>query len=69
MAYVAVDLDGSEWVFEYCPCKEDGCKWGYEGYEYLKLPKGSIAKLIGRELTWDDEPVELVETNQQDKGI
>ena len=31
--------------------------------------KGSIAKLIGRELTWDDEPVELVETNPQDKGI
>lgn len=23
------------------------------------LPKGSIKKLIGRELTWDDEPVEL----------
>ena len=31
--------------------------------------KGSIAKLICRELTWDDEPVELVETNPQDKGI
>jgi hypothetical protein len=23
------------------------------------LPKGSIQKLIGRELTWEDEPVEL----------
>lgn len=23
------------------------------------LPKGSIKKLIGKELTWDDEPVEL----------
>ena len=25
----------------------------------LEFPKGSIAKLIGRELTWEDEPVEL----------
>lgn len=32
-----------------------------EGFEdiALELPKGSIQKLIGRELTWDDEPVEL----------
>lgn len=25
----------------------------------LKLPKGTIKKLIGRELTWDDEPVKI----------
>lgn len=25
----------------------------------IKLPKGTIKKLIGRELTWEDEPVEL----------
>ena len=25
----------------------------------MVLPKGSIKKLIGRELSWDDEPVEL----------
>ena len=28
---------------------------------YLNLPKGSIKRLIGRELTWSDEPVELKE--------
>lgn len=27
----------------------------------LELPKGSIKKLIGRELSWNDEPVELKE--------
>lgn len=27
----------------------------------IELPKGSIKKLIGRELSWDDEPVELKE--------
>lgn len=25
----------------------------------IELPKGSIKKLIGCDLTWDDEPVEL----------
>lgn len=29
----------------------------YCGFSYL--PKGSIKKLIGRELSWNDEPVEL----------
>lgn len=27
----------------------------------VELPKGSIKKLIGRDLTWEDEPVELKE--------
>lgn len=40
--------------------------WGDEEYEDLyddrvSLPKGSIKKLIGRELSWNDEPVELKE--------
>jgi hypothetical protein len=26
---------------------------------YIKLPKESIKKLIGKELTWSDEPIEL----------
>lgn len=25
----------------------------------IKLPKGSIKKLIGKEITWEDEPVEI----------
>ena len=28
----------------------------------IVLPKGSIQKLIGRNLTWKDEPVELTES-------
>lgn len=27
----------------------------------ISLPKGSIKKLIGRDLSWEDEPVELKE--------
>ena len=40
--------------------------WGDKEYEdlyddWINLPKGSIKKLIGRELSWKDEPVELKE--------
>ena len=65
MAWVAVDKDGTEvicnpepyrdWV-DFMQCVEnifDPCAIG--------LPKGSIKKLIGREITWEDEPVELTQ--------
>ena len=26
---------------------------------WMALPKGSIKKLIGKDLTWEDKPVEL----------
>lgn len=67
MAWVAVDKDGIEAVFINKPIRrretwwdeielEDGC---YD--TEVCLPKGSIKKLIGRELTWEDNPVELKE--------
>lgn len=60
MAWVAVDKNGQEVIFEDQPIK--GKEIWYLDREdyYVNLPKGSIKKLIGRELTWDDEPVELV---------
>lgn len=40
------DIFAHEWIDDkYCGC--------------INLPSGSIKKLIGRELSWDDEPVEL----------
>jgi hypothetical protein len=61
MAWLAVDEDGSECVYSYKPSRE----WYNESElwmahsDFVELPKGSIKKLIGRELTWDDEPVEI----------
>jgi len=38
---------------------------GYYGFisdsNVVKLPKGTIKKLIGKDLTWEDNPVELKE--------
>ena len=64
MAWLAVNKDSSEIIYEVKPyrykeewvSRKDG--WERE-YRYMSLPKGSIKKLIGRELTWDDNPVEL----------
>lgn len=63
MAWVAADYAG-----EYISTKKPFSNLfniGYYGFhsnsERVKLPKGSIKKLIGRDLDWQDEPVELKE--------
>ncbi len=67
MAFLAVDMDGSEYIYDFeAPYREDGDDYWHpsydkhgETYSFIELPKGSIRKLIGRELTWEDEPVEI----------
>lgn len=63
MAHVCVDKDNTEWICIGCPERDEaeGC-WIHEiGYyvSNIELPKGSIEKLIGKKLTWEDEPLEI----------
>lgn len=65
MAWVAVHKYGEESIFK-CNPKRTDMFWTDEhwvGIQYynsdIALPKGTIKKLIGRELTWEDNPVEL----------
>lgn len=66
MAWLAVDKMGCEQILERQP-QRGGFYWYYDDEaesEYfinsgIDLPKGSIKKLMGVELTWDDEPIEL----------
>ena len=63
MAWLAVDEDGEEYIYEHKPFR-DKILMAYLNVEetnYVTLPKGSIKKLIGRELTYADEPVEINE--------
>ena len=60
MAWVAVDIDGDEIIFDDKPERYIPAYWDCRS-ERLILPKGSIKKLIGRELTCNDEPVKLEE--------
>ena len=62
MAWVAVDENDFEYVFNHKPIRENLYFDNDESYYdsvCVKLPQGTIKKLIGRELTWNDEPVEL----------
>ena len=62
MAWVAVDSYNKEVIFLRKPVRVYGF-WidANEDSEdtQITFPKGSIKKLIGRELSWNDEPVEL----------
>jgi hypothetical protein len=49
-----------KWYPEHDGRDEDTGNAYYLGYS-IELPKGTINKLIGRELSWEDEPVELKE--------
>ena len=55
--WLAVDYDGIEETFWNKPkrCEKHREWWG----DGMVLPYGSIKKLIGRELSWNDFPVEL----------
>ena len=62
MAYLAVDEEGNETIFNTCPIRSIyRNKWGYWFSEASSvwMKKGTIEKLIGKELTWEDEPVEI----------
>lgn len=60
MAWLAVDMDGSEYVYQDKPIRKDKLFDRQEDEsELVQLPEGSIKKLTGKELTWDDEPVGL----------
>lgn len=67
MAWVATNGNGKEFLFEKKPYRSGRGEYGYWNPTYsgiggcVLIPHGSIKKLIGRELSWSDEPVELKE--------
>lgn len=69
-AFLAVDGDNDEWIFENKPYRVSRAGlWNpfVEDENCFCLPKGSIKKLIGRKLTWEDEPVKLKAENNGSK--
>jgi hypothetical protein len=61
MSWVYKDKNGDEWIYELEPHVEiDGTVIpAWDGPDHCYLPEGSIKKLIGKELTWKNKPVEL----------
>lgn len=63
MAFLAVDKDGTEVIFTHKPIRNNIIdEWliqKVDGSSSALLNEGGIKNLIGYELTWNDEPVEL----------
>jgi hypothetical protein len=65
MAYLCVDRE-SEYIADNIPTR-DFFEWsGWtntdgETCNLISVPKGTIKKLIGKDLTWEDEPICLDE--------
>ena len=66
MAWLTVDENGDEYIFEYPPVKDKN-KWVAKDFwdAVIKLREGSIEKLIGKKLTWNDEPYELLSESEE----
>lgn len=59
MAWLAVDENGYEFIYRNKPYRRFNTYW-YDGEDhFVELPEGTIKKLIGRDLFWCNEPVEL----------
>lgn len=73
MAWLAVDSNGSETIFAEKPIRSKCNVWFARvvfsintdsetitnDSSFIELPQGSIKKLIGRDLTWEDGQVEI----------
>ena len=58
--WLAVDCTGVEIISRMNPLRWDERVY-YVPSDYIIMPKCSIKRLIGRELTWADEPFEFTE--------
>lgn len=69
ITYLAVDKDGTECICEDKPSRQPAVDDGfcYDNYwdtlYRVNLPPGTIRRLIGKDMTWADEPIEFSEDN------
>lgn len=65
MSWIAVDKNGAETLYSHKPFRKWHDEWGFRreteegGAFYMDIPKGTSLMLTGKQMTWDDEPVEL----------
>lgn len=61
VTYIAVDKNGDEAVYDSLPYRDEYGFWTNPlDNNAVDMPKGTCLKLTGKELTWEDEPIELI---------
>ena len=63
-AYLAVEPNGNELIFSEMPCRIDEhstCGWfcSSNSTQCVNVPRGTIKKITGKSITWEDEPIKL----------
>lgn len=65
VVYLAVNFDKSEWIFSSQMCNKPvrgQMHWTRANIHtdnMVRLPYGTIARILGRELTWSDDAIEI----------
>lgn len=78
MSYLVINKNGDEFIYAFKPERGEET-WKpqlfhvhntpvMEETAYIKLPEGSIRKLIGKTLSWEDEPYELTKLPNAREG-
>ena len=63
-AYLAVEPNGNELIFSEPPRRIDEystCGWfcSNNSTQCVNVPRGTIKKITGKSITWEDEPIKL----------
>ena len=63
-AYLAVEPNGNELIFSEPPRRFDEhstCGWfcNSNSSQCVSVPRGTIKKITGKSITWNDEPIKL----------
>ena len=63
-AYLAVEPNGNELIFSEPPRRFDEhstCGWfcSSNSSQCVPVPQGTIKKITGKSITWEDEPIKL----------
>lgn len=61
MAYVGIDKEGYELLFEMQPREWEGIYYEEPGSQCIVLPRGTIQRILGRTITYKDSYIDLEE--------
>ena len=64
--FLAINKDGKEWIYEEKPVRHTNSDFWISNSWYIKVPKGTIQRLLDYPLTWDDDCQEIVEYKDKD---
>jgi len=64
IVYLAVDKDGEESIHTGVPVRKAEQYWdSYGNEDFIYMPRGTIKKLTGKDITWENDYIEYVGDN------